>query len=57
MSSPEPAVPNQPAERRLTMVEALREALREEMIRDETVILLGEDIGIELACYYWVSGW
>src|SRR6476660_9186469 len=33
--------------RRLTMVEALREALREEMRRDERVILLGEDIGIE----------
>ena len=32
--------------RRLTMVEALREALREEMRRDERVILLGEDIGI-----------
>ncbi len=34
-------------ERRLTMVEALREALREEMRRDERVILLGEDIGVE----------
>ena len=33
--------------RRLTMVEALREALREEMRRDERVILLGEDIGVE----------
>src|SRR5262252_2247685 len=33
--------------RELTMVEALREALREEMLRDERVILLGEDIGIE----------
>jgi acetoin:2,6-dichlorophenolindophenol oxidoreductase subunit beta len=32
--------------RRLTMVEALREALREEMRRDERVILLGEDIGV-----------
>ena len=29
------------------MVEALREALREEMRRDERVILLGEDIGVE----------
>lgn len=29
------------------MVEALREALREEMLRDKRVILLGEDIGIE----------
>ena len=34
-------------ERKLTMVEALREALREEMRRDERVILLGEDIGVE----------
>jgi pyruvate dehydrogenase E1 component beta subunit len=33
--------------RNLTMVEALREALREEMRRDERVILLGEDIGVE----------
>jgi pyruvate/2-oxoglutarate/acetoin dehydrogenase E1 component len=33
--------------RKLTMVEALREALREEMRRDERVILLGEDIGVE----------
>jgi pyruvate dehydrogenase E1 component beta subunit len=33
--------------RNMTMVEALREALREEMRRDERVILLGEDIGIE----------
>ncbi len=33
-------------ERRLTVVEALREALREEMRRDERVILLGEDIGV-----------
>jgi acetoin:2,6-dichlorophenolindophenol oxidoreductase subunit beta len=31
----------------MTMAEALREALREEMRRDERVILLGEDIGIE----------
>lgn len=34
-------------DRKLTMVEALREALREEMRRDERVILLGEDIGVE----------
>ena len=33
--------------RRLTIVEALREALREEMRRDEEVILIGEDIGIK----------
>jgi acetoin:2,6-dichlorophenolindophenol oxidoreductase subunit beta len=33
--------------RKLTIVEALREALREEMRRDERVILLGEDIGVK----------
>src|SRR5215831_15845582 len=33
--------------RQLTMVEALREALREEMLLDERVVLLGEDIGVE----------
>lgn len=33
--------------RKMTMVEALREALREEMRRDERVILIGEDIGVE----------
>ena len=30
----------------MTMAEAIREALREEMRRDERVILLGEDIGV-----------
>src|SRR3989442_6653806 len=33
--------------RKISLVAALREALREEMRRDESVILLGEDIGIE----------
>jgi acetoin:2,6-dichlorophenolindophenol oxidoreductase subunit beta len=33
--------------RKLSIAEALREALREEMHRDERVILLGEDIGIK----------
>ncbi|MEM3506865.1 MAG: alpha-ketoacid dehydrogenase subunit beta, partial [Candidatus Bathyarchaeia archaeon] len=33
-------------EREITFVEALREALREEMIRDNSIFLLGEDIGI-----------
>ena len=33
--------------REMTMVEALREALREEMRRNDRVILLGEDIGVE----------
>lgn len=31
--------------RELTYREAIREALREEMRRDESVFLLGEDIG------------
>src|SRR2546422_3481714 len=33
--------------RKISLVAALREALREEMRRDESVILLGEDIGVE----------
>ena len=33
--------------RQITISEAIREALREEMLRDETVFLVGEDIGIE----------
>jgi len=32
--------------REITYGEAIREALREEMLRDETVFLMGEDIGI-----------
>ena len=35
----------QPATRSLTLIEAVREALREEMERDERVIVLGEDVG------------
>src|SRR2546425_6875122 len=48
MSSPN-KVPAPPVDssRKISMVEALREALREEMRRDERVILLGEDIGVE----------
>ena len=46
MSSPHSTTTPQQSGRRLTMVEALREALREEMRRDERVILLGEDIGV-----------
>lgn len=34
-------------ERRLTIAEALREAIAEEMRRDESVFLIGEDVGIE----------
>jgi pyruvate/2-oxoglutarate/acetoin dehydrogenase E1 component len=33
--------------RRLTIAEALREAIAEEMRRDENVFLLGEDVGVE----------
>ena len=35
------------AVRRLTIGEALREAIAEEMRRDPEVFLLGEDIGVE----------
>ncbi len=40
------AAPAQSARRELTVVQALREALREEMRRDELVFALGEDIRI-----------
>jgi acetoin:2,6-dichlorophenolindophenol oxidoreductase subunit beta len=33
--------------RHLTIVEALREAMREEMARDVDVVILGEDVGVE----------
>lgn len=36
----------QKTERKLSIVEALKEAVREEMIRDESVIILGEDVGV-----------
>ena len=39
---PEPNV----GTRNLTIVQALREALREEMVRDESVFVMGEDIRI-----------
>ncbi|MCL5039148.1 MAG: dehydrogenase E1 component subunit alpha/beta [Firmicutes bacterium] len=41
-----PATPETSTERWVTMSEAIREALREEMQRDPRVILLGEDIGM-----------
>jgi acetoin:2,6-dichlorophenolindophenol oxidoreductase subunit beta len=48
MSSPDSSVVGLKSQaREMTMVEALREALREEMLRDERVVLLGEDIGVE----------
>ena len=31
--------------RKITMIGAIREAIDEEMLRDENVIMLGEDIG------------
>jgi pyruvate/2-oxoglutarate/acetoin dehydrogenase E1 component len=37
---------SRPVTRELTYAEALREALRQEMMGDERVILLGEDIGV-----------
>src|SRR5712691_13364984 len=40
MSLPSPA----PAERQITMAEAIREALAEEMRRDHRVFLMGEDV-------------
>src|ERR1700685_2492526 len=43
MSMPEAAL----GVRRLTIGEALREAIAEEMRRDEEVFLIGEDIGVE----------
>src|SRR4051812_21785696 len=46
MSTPSNILPEKLTKRPLNMVEALREALREEMRRDERVILLGEDIGV-----------
>ena len=41
--TPETTVPT----RRLSVAEALREAIAEEMRRDETVFLIGEDVGID----------
>src|SRR5688572_3950512 len=40
------ALPSAPATTTLTYLEAIREAMREEMRRDPEVILMGEDIGI-----------
>src|SRR5258707_12306171 len=37
--------PSKVATRSLTVIEAVREALREEMERDERVVVLGEDVG------------
>ena len=42
--------------RELTYADALREALREEMLRDVNVILLGEEIGIFQGVYRVTRG-
>lgn len=39
-----------------TFAEAIREALREEMRRDERVFLLGEDIGVYGGCFFVTQG-
>src|SRR5712692_3512207 len=39
------SAPSEVATRSLTVIEAVREALREEMERDERVVVLGEDVG------------
>jgi pyruvate dehydrogenase E1 component beta subunit len=44
MTSPRPLVEKAVAERMLTMAEAIREALAEEMRRDDRVFILGEDV-------------
>jgi len=43
-------------ERQLSMAEAINEALREEMRRDERVILLGEDVGVLGGIYRVTKG-
>ncbi len=42
--------------REITYVQALNEALREEMLRDPTVILLGEDIGVHGGAFKVTKG-
>ena len=42
--------------REITYAEALREALREEMLRDPSVILLGEEIGVFGGAYKITRG-
>lgn len=44
------------ATRTLTYVKALNEALREEMLRDERVFILGEDVGIYGGAYHVTEG-
>jgi 2-oxoisovalerate dehydrogenase E1 component len=40
-----PAEPAQASDRKLSYVEAIREAMDQEMARDERVVLIGEDVG------------
>src|SRR5207302_4450030 len=40
-----PVQPAQAQVRSMTVIEAVREALREEMQRDQRVVVLGEDVG------------
>lgn len=42
--------------REITYVQAVAEALREEMVRDENVFLLGEDIGVYGGCFGVTKG-
>jgi len=42
--------------RQITYAEALREALREEMLRDERVIILGEEVGVFEGVYKVTQG-
>ncbi|HHW54525.1 MAG TPA: alpha-ketoacid dehydrogenase subunit beta, partial [Firmicutes bacterium] len=42
--------------RQLTVREAIREALREEMLRDETVYICGEDVGQFGGCFGVTQG-
>lgn len=41
-----PALPEGPEDRKLSIAEALREGISEEMKQDDTVVLLGEDVGV-----------
>src|SRR5947208_16716635 len=47
MTTPSVAQQTAVGERRLTIAQALREAIAEEMRRDPSVFLIGEDIGVE----------
>jgi len=40
-----------------TVLEAIREGLREEMRRDPSVVLLGEDVGAKGGVFLATQGW